>query len=85
MKILTDIIVNEIIQIQLFVYIKMGGEMKKILVLIALGAINFVDACPTCYGKLQKNAPAFFADEFEKAEEADNQDTDASEKENDHA
>lgn len=48
----------------------------RCMLFVALSCASLADACPTCYGKLQKNSPAFFADEFEKAEEASNRESD---------
>lgn len=44
------------------------------LIFILMIAVALANACPTCVGRVEKNSPAFFADEFYQAEEADTQD-----------
>jgi hypothetical protein len=44
------------------------------LVFILVIAFALANACPTCVGRVEHNSPAFFADEFYQAQEADVQD-----------
>lgn len=42
------------------------------VVVILVGLLgHLVHGCPTCVGKLEKDSPAFFSDEYYQAEDAD--------------
>jgi len=44
--------------------------VSRFLVATLLTYVYLANACPSCEGKLEKNSPAFFAQEVEQADEA---------------
>lgn len=47
--------------------------ISRILIATVLTYVYLTNASPSCEGKLEKNSPAFFAQEIESANEADDQ------------
>lgn len=54
--------------------------VSRFLVATLLTYVYLANACPSCDGKLEKSAPAFFAKEVEEADDAITESEESSEK-----